>query len=329
MTLPVAQKIWTISANNRITFVSLNDTMGQLLKGWADFLLAHGYTCKGSSNGAAAAMDGVNRWATAANAATRGANTVTANSWMVLTDGNSANICLSYVGASDDIARIAFSPAGSYVVAGTATFTPTATDEQVLWTVSVIGTTTSLDRIWFGWVDSTSKLCRFLILRDSALIGPVWGVELVSSRVTVAFSPAIWGFAYNNANFCWGSGAGAVLSDFAANTRGGKTRINSVSVNVGGGAEVFLNSATGWQSIKPELQKAIGAPMFPMSIGSAVASNQGPVGDLFDWYSGQGTAICGNTYPNMSWIEFGIGTQASPGQGIAWPWDGSTIAQVA
>jgi hypothetical protein len=320
MTLPVLQKSWTISPNNRIAFVSLNDTMGNYHKGMADFLLAHGYTCKGSCNGTTGAMDGVNRWTTVANASVRAANTTTAVSWMVLTDGNGCNILLSYVGATDDVTRISFSPSGVYVAAGTPSHTPTATDEQILLTgVTVIGTATTLDRLWYGWVDSTSKLCRFIILRDSAVIGPAWGVELLSSRVTIAFSPAVWGFAFNPASFT----PTAFINTFSANVRGGKTRINAVSVDLGGAAECFLGATTTFQALKPELQAGIGFPMFPLSVGSTTATRQGPVGDLYDWATGPGSTLNGNVFFGGTWVVFG------PAASIAWPWDAVTQPLIA
>ena len=74
---PVVQKTWTITANNTITYVSLTDTMGNLLKGVLDFLLAHGYSLKGSSDATTADMSGGNYWSTAADASHRGGTTAT------------------------------------------------------------------------------------------------------------------------------------------------------------------------------------------------------------------------------------------------------------
>lgn len=327
MALPVPQKVWTISANNRITFVSLNDTMGRYLKGVADFLLAHGYTCKGSCDGTTGAMDGVNRWTSVANASVRGANTATANSWMVLTDANGCDILLSYVGATDDIGRIAYSPGGLYVAAGTPNQTPTATDDQVLNTITVIGTDTTLDRIWHGWVDSESKLCRFALFRSTANYGcAIWGVELLSSRVTIAFSPTVWGFKYapNVLN------AGNFESAFSANSKGGRTRVNGVSVDILGGYEKFMNATLLWNDIRTELQFATGYPMCPLTVGSTTATREGPLGDLYDWWTGRGGAavIPGDPY-NQQFIQLGDGSNAQALGGLVWPWDGVSQAETA
>lgn len=328
---PVAQKIWMISANNRIPFVSLNDTMGNYLKGVADFLLASGYTCKGSSDGTTAAMDGVNRWTTVANASVRGAGTSTANSWMVLTDASGCDILLSYVGATDDVGRISYSPTSNFVVAGTATFTPTSVTELVMTTgVTLINNVASLDRIWHGWVDSTSKMCRFLICRSTALAGTTWGVELISSRVLRSFSPTVWGFAYTPVNMTWT--AGGLLGSFSLSSRGGQIRVDGVTVNCGGVAEYApAGSATAWSAIKTELQKGVGYTLTPMSIGSTTTDMQGPVGDLYDWWSGRGggLSVPGEWFDNLKLIQFGDGSNAAPGSGIVWPWDGATIPQVA
>lgn len=326
MTLPAQQKSWSISANNRIPYVSLVDTMGNYNKGQKDFWLTRGYTTKGSCDGTTGAMDGVDRWTNVAKASVRAANTSTAVSWYVLTDGNGCNILISYVGATDDVERISFSPGGLFVVAGTPSFTPTATDEQILYSsTTVIGTGTSLDRIWYSWVDSTSKLMRSTIFRDSALVGPSWGVELISSRVTIAFSPAVWGFAFSPASM----NPTGFNNTFSANLRGGLARINAVATSCFGGFECFNGSVTTFQALKPELQKGIGYPMIPCSVGSTTATRQGPVGDLFDWFTGPGQTLTGNVFFGGTWITIGVSTNGSASTSMVWPWDSATQPQVA
>jgi hypothetical protein len=333
MAVPVQQKTWTISANNRIAIASYATLVlqgGKYLKTIADFLLANGYTCKGSSDATSAAMDGVNRWATDADASHQAANTTTAVSWMVLTDGNGADICLSFVGATGDIARISFSPSGAYVAAGTATFTPTATDEQVLFTgVSLITNSTVNDRIVNIWTDSEAKLMRVCTYVAGALADGNWGVELVNAnRVTISYSPAVWGFAFITTQFAMTSSG--FFAAFLANSRGGYARINGTTVNIfmgaeafGGGSYILFNSTT-----KPELQKGIGQAMFPILIGTATTNRQGPIGNVYDWWTaGQGgTSGPGQVvFPSGTWILLNNSSQGGP----VWPWDGTTIPQVA
>lgn len=325
MAYPAKQKTWTITPNNQITFVSLVDTMGNYLKGMADFLLANGYTCKGSSDGTTGAMDAVNRWTTVANASVLGANTSAACSWMVLTDANGCDISLAFIGASDDIARFAFSPGGLYVAAGTPTFQPTATDELVLSTgVSVIDATASLDRLWNGWVDSESKLCRFCILRDSALVGMVWGVELVNSRVLQTFSPAVWGFAMVTSAFIWG--ANGFPSSFSSNSRGGRARANGLPLQVGGGGLTYGGNPLLFGDTLTGLQGASDYPMYgPLNISSVTLDAQGPIAYVYDWWTGRTTGVTvGSTYDAKNYVQWG-----NNDNGLVWPWDGATTPVIA
>ncbi|HZJ65892.1 MAG TPA: hypothetical protein VFD36_20435 [Kofleriaceae bacterium] len=317
---PVVQKTWTIGANNQIVFVSLNQTQGAYLKGMADFLLAHGYTCKGSSDGAAAAMDGVNRWVTVANASTRGANTAAANSWMCLTDGNGCDLVLSYVGATDDIARISFSGRGIYAAAGTATFTPTATDEVVILSTTTIGATASLDRWWFGWVDSTSKLCRFLIMRSAVMQGSAWGLELGQSRVTITWSPAVVGWSCVAGNFTYSYGTGFLDVALVGGIfiRGGPTAIRGGNMLMAGGAANMV-----WTDVITENQGSVGYQIAgPLSMGATTAGKTGPLIRMFDLWGQSRTGTAGDTWNTKKLATF------SGTRGILFPWDGATNPNV-
>lgn len=332
MSAPVQQKIWTITPNQRIPILdypTLVSQGGRYLRLIAITLLANGYVCKGSSNGTAAAMDGVNRWATDADASDQGANTTTAVSWMVLTDGNGCDICLSYVGATGDIARISYSPSGAFVAAGTATFTPTAADECILFqNTSLITNSTTNDRVLYVWVDSEAKLMRVCCFVAGALANGTWGVELVNAnRNTLPFAPAVWGFAFSLAGTSLASST--LFGTYTANQQGGQCRINGTTCNVSCGAEAF--SAADFTvfagATKPQLQKAIGSAMFPILIGTSTATRLGPIGSLFDWWTGKNSGVsnAGDVcYPGGEWIQ----TSSQP-SGFVWPWDNTTIPQVA
>ncbi len=297
------------------------------MKTIVDALLANGYTCKGSSNGSTAGMDANNRWATDANASVQGANTTTAVSWMVLVDGNGCNICLSYVGATGDVMRIAFSPGGLYVAAGTATHTPTATDECVLFSgVSLISTSLVNDRIVHVWIDSEAKMFRTCVQAAGAPLNGTWGVELVNgSRVSISYSPQVWGFAFTASNLPLS--LSQFFGGYASNSIGGQTRINGTTCNVTCGVEVYANGNPILFSgtIKPELQKSTGFAMFPILIGTTTTNRQGPIGNLIDWWTGRGSnALVGDVaFPNGHWVQLGSGS--SP----MWPWDGLTPMQTA
>lgn len=313
MTLPVKQKTWTILANQRITYVSLVQVQRDYMFGMKAFLLAHGYVTKGSCDGTTGAMDGADRWVTAANAGVRGATTGTANSWWCGTDLNGCNILLSFVGATDDVARFSFSPGGLYVAAGTPNQTPTATDEQVICSAtSTIGTNTSLDRIWSGWVDSTGKLCRFAMFRNSVMIGLAWGVELIASVVSgVTFTPAVWGFCYSVAGYTANNVAGA----YSANVCGGLARLNATNGQFGGSLEIFNNAPATLGTVQASAQGGVGYYLRPLGVAGVTASADGKIGNRYDWWMGRtsGTAD-GDVYGANEFIQFGT---------FVWPWDGS------
>lgn len=159
--------------NQRITpFVSLLNTCGTMMSAAIVQMIAKGMTCRGSSNGTTAALDGTNRCTTAAGWAVRAANTTTAQSWAVLTGSDGTQWLFSYTGGSDDIMRVAKSSQAGYVIAGTATFCPTATDEQVVQSGNtIIGATTSGDRVFDVFVDSTAKSWWFIAFQAGVPAG--------------------------------------------------------------------------------------------------------------------------------------------------------------
>ncbi len=339
MGFPTVQLTWTIQANAALgPSASLNAMMADHLLAVSQFLLANGLTCKGSSNGTTGAMDGVNRWVTVADTATRGASASAAQSWMVFIDGNGANLLLAYQGGGDDGGVISLSPGGLFVAAGTPTFTPTATDSLDLATgVSIINPTASATgRVRFMWVDSTARAYRLLLtLADGAAgnpCGTVWGVEPIDATLQDRpISPSIWGFAYL-ARFGEFSTAGissGFTGPYLASNRGGRARINGQAVNLNGGFQLF--AATGsfavpWSNTQTDLQGGAGYPIWgPPRIGSTTATLTGLTATLVDWwscrYSGTTATNTGDTYgPGATKSFIAVGQ----GGGILWPWDGST-----
>ena len=326
MALPTKQKTWVIDPCNRITFSSLVQTMREYLFQIKEFLKANGYTIKGSCDGTTGAMDTTDRWDSAIKAGVRGANTTTANSWVVLVDGSGCNILLSYVGASDDICRISFSPGGNYVAAGTANQTPTATDERIITSATtVINATASADRLWSGWVSSDAKMCRFTIARSGVWTGQTWGVEIMTPVVVspAVFSPATWGFCYNNGNLTVSSVAGA-NAFFSANVKGGVARVTvssvAIDITVGGTGESIADGTGGsvgkFNGVLAELQGGSSYPMARIGCSSGTTGARGKLGNRIDWWTGRSTgATDGDTYGTLEFIQIGE---------IAWPWDGVT-----
>ena len=320
MALPVLLKTWVISPNNRITFVSLLDTMARYLFGVKAFLKLNGYTVRGSSDGVTGAMDLVDRWTTFANVTTRATAAAAVQSWIVLRDGNGVDILLTYQGASDDIARISFSPGQLFVAAGTPTHQPTATDEQVVSSaVSLINATASVDRLWFGWVSSDFKMCRFAVARNSAWVGRVWGIEELTQQVVApaAFSPAVWGFALTVGTSYFSAQAGVARPSVSA------VPFNCVVVF---GVEVLSNNSLIVAGSKPPMQGGTGYLFHPLSIWSTTAGARGKLGNLIDWWSARFDAEAGSLYGGAKQFIAVSGSAVSTTAvaASAWPWNGIT-----
>jgi hypothetical protein len=85
VTLPTKAKTWTIDPCNRVTHTTIPQVVGDCMLGIKNhFLTGTGVTVKGSSNGAAGAMDGTDRWVNSAAVQTRFNGTAGAQSWIVL-----------------------------------------------------------------------------------------------------------------------------------------------------------------------------------------------------------------------------------------------------
>jgi hypothetical protein len=330
MTIPALTKTWTISANNRVVFTTLNGAMSGHMFGIKQFLKANGYTVKGSSTGSVAPpantliTDGVDRWATAADAATRGAGANNAQSWIILTDGNGADILIAYQGATDDIIVIQYSVGQLWTTQATATFQPTATDSLAVSTNgSLIGNSgITTDRMWCGWVDSQKKLCRFMVASGGLYVGSVWGIELFSTEVSLPglVSPAIWGF------FFPATGAIILNGSVAGHARelAGSIVASIAQAQIYFGTEWIGLSSNGWGLIKTELQGGLGYPILPLGIASQASGFNGKLGMLFDTYRGQATAGAGVIYGNRQWISIGgYNGSGTVNEGM-WPWDGVT-----
>jgi hypothetical protein len=331
MALPVLSKSWSAGmlVNQRITFVSLLTTLGSYITGNTNQMIARGMTCVGSSNGVTAALDGVNRCTTAAGFAVRAANTTTAQSWIVLSDGV-IQILFTYTGASDDIARVSFSPGALFVIAGTATFAPTATDEQVIAaTTSLIGATASGDRVFTVWMDSTHRHWRTIVFRAGIpAAGPLWIEPFDSSPLispAVATVPVWGGFqgATSLANMNVLAGA------FSANARGGVCRATFAAgvtnVQLGGSFESFNDSSTIFDGVTCEAQ---GGQFIiqPLGLQSQTTNARGKIGNRIDWYHTGDNQVCGALTVDLNWVIINNQTTATSGGGLLWPWNGSTTS---
>lgn len=345
MALPTLTKAWTISPCNRITYVSLLDTMQNYLLGIKNFLVANGFTVKGSHGGGAAGMDGVDRWAAAASITPRGTIDAAVQAWVVLTStGSGIDILLTYKGGTDDVCQISFSPGGLFVPTGPGTHKPSATDEVVEHnpTLTVIGTGV-LDRLWSGWVSADARQVRFALASGgfwvgqsgSGISGKNWGVE----EYEPVMEPPAYGQPAAYPTFLWTLTASGTVANA---TQYGRTplKVASVATTSPGHAVTHLtleswplsatsqNYGQSFANEQPQLQGGAGYPILPLGIASNTSGFRGKIGNLIDCWTcrdGSVSGANGDTYGSLEFIVMAgyLSTLAGAGGGL-WPWDGVT-----
>lgn len=144
MPLPTLLKTWQRAFNLSNTPTGVADTdlknlfllvwnvlLGGALPGGASGgqLTSNPWVCAGSSNAAAAGMDGVNRITVLANITCAGAGT--AHSWAVMTSAAGVQVCFDFVHGAQMQVKLVWSPDGGFT-GGSTTARPTALHEQVL-----------------------------------------------------------------------------------------------------------------------------------------------------------------------------------------------------
>jgi hypothetical protein len=326
---PTPTRTWAAGmlVNQRITFSSLLTTLGTYVVGITNQAIAKGFTCAGSCNGVTGAMDGVNRCTTAGNFATRATIAGAAQSWIVITAVNGVQTLHTYQGASDDIARVSFSPGGLFVAAGTPANQPTATDEIVVSTgVSLIGATASNDRVFDVWIDSTANCWRAAIFRQSVPAGPMLTVELfdTSTLVGVTCSPAVMGSINIPANI---GTMTSRQSTYQGNASGAQCKTSgNATTQMGGGVHVANGSFTNDSGVLLTANGSVYACR-PCSLWSNSAGCVGQVGNRVDWYDSSDVSACGALTTGNSWVLINNSNAAATG-GFLWPWDNSTTTCV-
>lgn len=321
MTLPILHKTWTHQTNNRISYVSLNNTNSKFLFGLKTFLVATmgytvKYTCDGTT-GPTSSSDHTDRWTTSAACTTRGTNTTTAQSFCVLTDGNGVDILFTYQGSTDDLMKMSMSVGGLFTPAGTANQQPTATDETIVLpnTSSAISASTTQDRVWHIMATTDKKMFRVFCYFNSTMAYS-FGIDVVTSAVTAfTWTITIVGWASNVSNPSGGA-AGHILATASAAGNAGVARIGTTNLIAAGGGEMFGGiNANIFGENNPPLEG--GPPITSVGFYSVTTSFQGKLGDRFDVYFVWSNAIVqGDTFGANTWVYFGTGL---------WPWNGGPV----
>lgn len=346
--LPDPAVAWNILACQRVTYVSVVQVMRDVIFKVKVELKARGWTVKGSSNGAAGGMDAVDRWVTAADAGTRFNGAGGAQSWIVLTDGDGADIVFSYNAAADDIYNIRVSPGGVATVAGTATFEPTIADSldmNKFYTTTVgtiVNATASLDRLVSVWTSPDHKSFRVAIARNGTWVS-MFGKERFTPATYAGGIVVHPGFAhYINGGAAAGTRGENILFANAAVTAAITAQIRTAARRTDGAGAVLQCAryckvigssttaptigpdATDQQSVQADLQGAASYALRKMGLYSHTSSHIGDVGLMIDWFLGRITgAGDGDTYGALRWIVM------KAVLGIVWPWDTTTVVAMS
>lgn len=304
MTAPITTKNWTIDANKRNAYVSLVGMVGWFAYEHLTSLLAAGWVVKWTSdgtNGPASAGDNTNLFTGAADFATRATIAAAAQAYFVVENTANVELMITYQGASDDIARISFSPTG-FTLAGTPTHQPTASDEMVVMTgTSVVNATTSADRVMTIWTTDDTMHWSFALFRQSTLINVV-GVEFVNSLCgSGVFAVPYVGYRFTNCSRQQNAAigrptAGPDSTAFgSASWLGIAARVFTAAASrvtrVGAG-ELIVNTNAGnvnsadslFNSTTPALQGA-SSPAIPIIwSGERAANLDGLLGYPVDWW---------------------------------------------
>lgn len=185
-------RTWTVNANLRRTFTTLNDQAGWWFFQNFSQLITSGwtvkYTCDGTT-GPTSGADHTNRLTTQANCQTRGATAASAQSFAVVTNTDGVDMMITYQGATDDVLRVSYSPGGLYTIATPSTNQPTATDEVIVTSgTSVVNATTSQDRVMTIWTSSNGGHWSCIVFRQSATViclGIEKGINLTPTGIWV------------------------------------------------------------------------------------------------------------------------------------------------
>lgn len=329
---PTVAATWTIVPNVRLTYGASSTVQGVMqayafsIKGFLKTTM--GYTLKGSCSAGTGAMDGVDRWTTAADVTPRNSGAGGSQAWVVLTDGNGVDICLSYNSSANDIFRMAISPGGLYVVAGTPNQQPTAIDEVFdVATTSWVNATPSLDRVWHHWATPDKKMWRTAIFRDGVFVSAVGAERFVSAVQAPAamVGPPVYKFFYTIVSY--GANNPTIVYNSSS---GGNARVHATdqdqTVNLGGGAETYLGGTTsstfGSVTDSPPLQGGSASVMNSVCLATSTSGAEGKLGNRIDWWYvlTANLAVVGDMLGASRFLMLG--------ETMVLPWDGASAPQV-
>jgi hypothetical protein len=297
MALPTAVKTHQYDVN--VAYAALGTTVAdyrRLLRGIKNSLkgfASNAWTVVGSSNGTTAGLDASDRWA--ADTDLVQANSASPHSWIVLKQAQiSANyqICIDINSTQPHLGSVIWSPAAGFT-GGTTSARPTATDEQVLQTVTA----------WCGGSSSTQSF-RIHAMQSSdgqitRIVGYINNVPLLFWKFDKPANPVS---GWTTPATCSVKG-GTNLTDnvMLVNTytngspppvKGRVSTAMDLYMTCEGYKNLPLNSA---QSVPNDLDGTY--PILPIGLASETSLHRGRHGTIFDLYFGLAAAQDADTYP--------------------------------
>jgi hypothetical protein len=349
ISLPTPELTWRFQLNTRITYTSVLQCSGDCIYTIITRLIAEGWTCKGSCDGTTGAMDGTNRITAGNKFQTRFSGSAGAQSWIVLTDGDGADIVFSFNSAADDRVNFWWSPKGIATVAGTATNEPTATDQSRVTAffttnfISMVGSGTSSDRLVNIWTTADHKNFRVAIARANAWV-ICFGKESYTPATLASGITLHPGFAFMFPGDSFTAQVGVanrgILEQCTTVSAAGTDQFRCLGYETdGGGFALDLARYTTICGIvgaatNPTLSQTLGTVQLPLQGGASYAlrrlglisgtsGHEGFVGKMKDWYYGHLDATIGSgvAYGTFQWY---VMNGVANGAGFIWPGDGAT-----
>lgn len=299
-------KAWSINPNVRNAYASLTDMAGWWIYENHAWLITHGWTVKFTSDGTTA--DGNDNLLSKTDADTRGANAASPQSFTVLTNPDGVDLLIAYQGATDDIIRISYSVGGLYVLAGTPTHQPTATDEVlIISATSIVNATASADRVMSIWASDDGRGWSNVLFRAGVLQHAL-GLELVYSACDPAvFAKPYLAYRYNDLIRSQAAGVGVIGNPTGtvagtAGYSGSHARIFTAGVarvtRLGAGGiqptETVPGSSqseTVFLSNTPPLQAGSMPLIPPLLCGEKATNLDGFLGQPIDWWVGYSASV--------------------------------------
>lgn len=302
-------KNWTITANYRITFVSLNDCMSDWLYQNKVAMVAAGwsviFTCNGTT-GPTGSGDTTDRWTSKAACTTRATVDAAAQSYAVLQNADGVQVLLDYQGASDDICRLSCSYGGLFTLAGTSTNRPTATDELIFSAANtIINATASADRVIS--IGCTNESWWIALFRAGSFINHIGLEKIDSACPSAVFAKPYVGFRFTSNTRQYGPATGTAtgippnVAVGSAGCFGPVARVFTAGANRNnrlGGGGINVNGVVANQvnpqsndnggvmnTDQPALQNLAAMPLLPIYwTGEQGANLDGLIGSPIDFW---------------------------------------------